>query len=62
MIVGGSEEYHIGGGYPTQKPVKLLKMIIKLLSKENHWCFDPCAGSGSFGKAAFWLGRHVIIR
>ena len=39
-------------GYPTQKPVELLKRIIQISCKENDLILDPFCGSGSLGIAA----------
>ncbi len=47
-------------GYPTQKPIKLLKRIIKASSNEGDLLLDPFCGSGSFLVAAENLGRQWI--
>ena len=39
-------------GYPTQKPVELLKRIIQIACNENDLILDPFCGSGSMGIAA----------
>ena len=43
--------------HPTQKPVELLKTLIKIFTDENDVVIDPCAGSGSTLIAAQRLNR-----
>ena len=43
--------------HPTQKPVKLLETLIKILTDEGDVVIDPCAGSGSTLIAAENLNR-----
>lgn len=45
--------------HPTQKPVPLLKKLIRLFSDENDVVIDPCAGSGSTLRAAIELNRKA---
>ena len=47
-------------GYPTQKPVDLLKRIIKASSKENDVIFDPFCGCGTTLAASQCLNRKWI--
>ena len=47
-------------GYPTQKPLALLKMLIEACSPEDGLVFDPCFGSGTTLVAAKMLGRRFI--
>ena len=47
--------------YPTQKPVSLLKRIIKLTTDEGGVILDPVAGSGTTGVAAKLLNRDFIL-
>jgi adenine-specific DNA-methyltransferase len=47
--------------YPTQKPVELLKRIIKLYSNERDLVLDPFAGSGTTGRAAIQLNRDWLL-
>lgn len=42
-------------GYPTEKPVELMEILIKQSSKEGEIVCDPFMGSGSVGVAAL---RH----
>ena len=46
--------------HPAQKPVKLLKHIIKIASNPGDIVFDPFMGVGSTGVAAIELGRKFI--
>ena len=38
--------------HPTQKPLKVLRKIIKIASNEDDVVFDPFMGVGSIGVAA----------
>jgi len=46
--------------HPTQKPVELLKHLIKIASNEKDIVFDPFMGVGSIGVAALELDRKFI--
>ena len=46
--------------HPTQKPIPLMKWIIKNYSNENDLILDPFTGSGSTLVAAQALGRRFI--
>lgn len=48
-------------GYPTQKPVAILKRIVKVHSHPGDLVLDFFAGSGTTGEAAFSLGRDFIL-
>lgn len=48
-------------GYPTQKPVKLLKRIIAASSSPGDFVMDFFCGSGTTGVAAEELGRRWIL-
>ena len=48
-------------GYPTQKPLGILKRIVQVSSPKNGLVFDFFAGSGTTGVAAFELGRRFIL-
>lgn len=43
--------------HPTQKPIDLLKELIRLFTDEGDIVIDPCAGSGSTLLACEMLGR-----
>lgn len=46
--------------HPTQKPVELLKYLIRTYTKENEIVLDNCMGSGSTAIACLETGRHYI--
>ena len=46
--------------HPTQKPVKLLKHLIKIASNEGDVILDPFMGVGSTGVAALEMERKFI--
>lgn len=48
-------------GYPTQKPLGILRRIIQASSKPNDTILDFFAGSGTTGAAAQQLGRHFVV-
>jgi len=48
-------------GYPTQKPLTLLKRIVSVHSKPGDTVLDFFAGSGTTGEAAALLGRQFIL-
>ena len=56
-IKGNAREYV---GYPTQKPLKLLKRIISASSNEGDVVLDPFCGCATTCVAAEMLGRHWI--
>ena len=48
-------------GYPTQKPLGILRRIIQASSNEGDVVLDFFAGSGTTGAAAHELGRRFIL-
>lgn len=44
--------------HPAQKPVKLLKQLIKIFTDEGDVVIDPCAGSGTTLRACQELDRN----
>ncbi|MBL3686676.1 site-specific DNA-methyltransferase [Leucobacter zeae] len=48
-------------GYPTQKPVGILRRIVQASSQPGDWVLDPFAGSGTTGAAAAELGRRFVL-
>lgn len=44
--------------HPTQKPIGMLKKLIRLFTDEEDVVIDPVAGSGTTLKAAYELNRH----
>lgn len=47
----------VNGGYPTEKNVELLRVLIGQSSEKGEVVADPFMGSGSCGEAALSLGR-----
>lgn len=45
--------------HPTQKPIPLLKKLIKIFTDEGDVVIDPVAGSGTTLKAAAEINRHA---
>ncbi len=52
---------HERTGYPTQKPIELLHMLIGAHSRPGELVVDPCCGSGTTGVAAVQLGRAAVL-
>jgi site-specific DNA-methyltransferase (adenine-specific) len=48
-------------GYPTQKPVGVLRRIVQASSAPGDLVLDFFAGSGTTGAAAVELGRRVLL-
>jgi site-specific DNA-methyltransferase (adenine-specific) len=48
-------------GYPTQKPVGVLRRIVQASSRPGNVCLDPFAGSGTLGAACEQLGRGYVL-
>ena len=47
----------IKGGHPTQKPLALMELLVKMYSNVGDKVLDCCMGSGTTGVAAKNLGR-----
>ena len=47
-------------GYPTQKPLGVLRRIVQASSREGDWVLDPFAGSGTTAAAARSLNRRSV--
>lgn len=47
------DEKEIPKIHPTQKPIKVLKQLIKTFTDEGDVVIDPCAGSSSYGFECF---------
>ena len=43
-------------GYPTQKPMGVLRRLVAASSRPGGWCLDPFAGSGTLGAVCRELG------
>ena len=48
-------------GYPTQKPLGILKRIVAASSRPGALVLDFFAGSGTTGAAAYALGRDFLL-
>lgn len=48
-------------GYPTQKPLGILKRIVEVHSSPGDLVLDFFAGSGTTGEAAARLGREFLL-
>ena len=48
------------GKHSTEKPVELMKWILKYYSKEGDLVLDPTMGSGSMGVACEEMKRNFI--
>jgi site-specific DNA-methyltransferase (adenine-specific) len=48
-------------GYPTQKPVGVLRRMVAASSRPGGWCLDPFAGSGTLGAVCAELGRRYVL-
>lgn len=48
-------------GYPTQKPLGLLRRMVAASSRPGDWVLDFFAGSGTLGAAAAELGRRFVL-
>ncbi len=48
-------------GYPTQKPLGVLRRIVAASSRADDLVVDWCAGSGTTGVAAQQQGRRFIV-
>jgi DNA modification methylase len=47
--------------HPTEKPVDLMRQLVRAVTPENGLVLDPFAGSGSTGVAALEEGRRAIL-
>lgn len=45
--------------HPTQKPVAILRKLIRIFTDEGDVVIDPCAGSGSTLRACMEIGRSA---
>src|SRR6201994_1806331 len=48
-------------GYPTQKPVGIVRRMVQASSRPGDWCLDFFAGSGTLGAVAAKLGRPYVM-
>jgi len=52
---------HEKTGYPTQKPLGIVRRMVQASTRPGDWCLDFFAGSGTLGAAAAELGRHYVL-
>lgn len=50
----------IKGGYPTQKPVELMRYLITTYTEEGDTVLDNSMGSGTTGVACVQTNRHFV--
>ena len=48
-------------GYPTQKPVGIVRRMVQASSRKDDWVLDFFAGSGTLGAAALETGRRFLL-
>lgn len=48
----------VRGGYPTEKPLALLDVLVRQATRPGELVVDPFCGSGSTGRAALLTGRR----
>jgi site-specific DNA-methyltransferase (adenine-specific) len=48
-------------GYPTQKPLGIIKRIVQASSRPGDLVLDCFAGSGTTGAACLALGRRFLL-
>lgn len=51
------EAVRVWRGYPTEKPVDLMEILVRQSTQEGELVIDPFCGSGASGVAAVRLGR-----
>ncbi|MGD0272783.1 MAG: site-specific DNA-methyltransferase [Gaiellaceae bacterium] len=48
-------------GYPTEKPLAVLRELIEQTTRPGELVLDPFCGSGNVGRAARGLGRRALL-
>ena len=48
-------------GYPTQKPVGIVRRMVTASSRPGDWVLDYFAGSGTLGAVAMQLDRRFVL-
>lgn len=48
-------------GYPTQKPVGIVRRMVQASTRPGDWCLDPFAGSGTLGAVCAELDRRYVL-
>jgi DNA modification methylase len=52
--------YNDDAEHPAQKPLEIMKWLVRDLTRQGETVLDPFMGSGSTGAAAVRLGRRFI--
>jgi site-specific DNA-methyltransferase (adenine-specific) len=60
-LVNGGNHSQREGTHPTEKPLPLMREIVRLFTDPNETILDPFAGSGTTGLAARLEGRRAIL-
>ena len=60
LIEGINQEIPQKGEHPTQKPIALMRKLIRIHSKEGDTVFDPFLGGGTTAIAAIMEKRNFI--
>lgn len=47
--------------HPTQKPVELMRYLVRTYTNPGDTILDPCCGSGTTGVAAMLDGRNCVL-
>ena len=55
-----NKEHSVDTWHPTQKPVDLLRYIVRTYSNEGDTILDNCMGSGTTAVACIKEKRHFI--
>lgn len=50
-----------GTKHPTQKPLELMRWLVRLVARHGELVLDPFAGSGTTGRACGMEGRRCIL-
>jgi len=58
QIKAGNVEYE---GHPTQKPIALMRVLIRMSTEPGNWILDPFAGSGTTGLIAEEEARNCLM-
>jgi site-specific DNA-methyltransferase (adenine-specific) len=56
----GKPDWRHLGAHPTQKPLALMRWLVKLVCPARGLCLDPFSGSGTTGVACIKTGRRFV--
>jgi DNA modification methylase len=51
----------LGSKHPTVKPLDLMQYLVRLITPPKGTCFDPFAGTGTTGEAAWREGMSAVL-